>query len=352
LKLPAKILLYLAAIYPERTSVRRKRRCYYSPLPGPPKKKNILICCFLLFGCIGFYSQAFCQLTYQHLLVQLDSPWTCGKLQLIPVRFKDPGFGEIDFAKGSVIGFAQALREGKLTVKETNTPGGDDVSLLEVKNHSKKTVLVNSGEIVAGGMQDRAIGATALLEPDDKETLLPVFCIEKGRWQKKSRGFRYAGSADAELRKEIDVAKKQNKVWKEIDRQLIDKGIQNVTGAYIDLYKDTASVDTACLRFFKQQMIHSDSAYAGFVAVTGNRIINCELFGSSTLCTASYETMLQSYMRSITAADANPQVPKVVIQRFTDKFMENEEKQIQYLNKHGRLYTSNERVLHLIAYDE
>jgi len=335
------------------TSVRRKGRCYEKlPLPGSKKlhlKNSVVFICTILFVCT-----ANAQLTYSSLAVQYGSPWVCGKLQLIPVRFKDTAQGQPDFPKGSIISFEQALREGKISVKETNTPGGDDVGLLEVKNHSKKNILVNSGEIVAGGMQDRAFGSTAIIPPNSDENYLPVFCIEKGRWGKKvkARSFRYAGSVDADLRRQIDVSQKQNKVWKEIDKQLADKGIQNITGAYLDLYTDTAKIDTACINFFKRKMMESDSAYAGFVAVTGNRIINCELFGSSDLCTASFEVMLKSYIRSLDINADAPALHNETVKIFLDKFLETEAQQQQYLSTHGRQFSRNGRVIRLIAYPD
>ena len=98
-------------------------------------------------------------------------------------------------------------------------------------------------------------------------------------------------------------------------------------------------------------MMDTDSAYSGFVAITGNRIINCELFGSSSLCIASFEVMLKSYMRSIGANDGLPKVSTGEVKIFLDKFLETETQQQQYLLLHGRLYSNNGRAVHLIAYD-
>jgi hypothetical protein len=335
------------------TSVRRNRSIIVVLQLGTKKislKKIfhpfiIIILCFLV-------SNSFAQLTYQHLAIQYDSPWICGKLKLIPVRFKDNGGRENNFLNGGLISFEQAFKEGKVSVKETSLPGGSDVSLLELKNHSKKNIVVHSGEIVSGGKQDRAFGATTIIPPGDNENYLPVFCIEKGRWDGKPRTFRYSGSADASLRKQIDITKQQNKVWKEIDRQLEGEGMQNATWNYIDMYKDTSSLDTACIHFFERKLMESDSAYAGFVAVTGNRIIDCQLFGSNDLCVSSFDVMLKSYARSVTAKDGIPQLPDTDVKTFLDKFLKTEEQQKEYLEKHGRLYTYQNHVIHLLAYDE
>ncbi len=341
------------------TRVRRNKRCHNFQKLGTnahhPVEKIFLkkISCYIIVIIFCFFaSNSFAQLTYQHLAVQYDSPWICGKLKLIPVRFKDNGGPQDNFLQGGLISFEQAFKEGKVSVKETNLPGGSDVSLLEVKNHSKKNILVHSGEIVAGGRQDRAFGNTTIIPPGEDENYLPVFCIEKGRWDGKPRTFRYSGMADASLRKQIDITKQQNKVWKEIDRQLEEQGMQNKTWDYLDLYRDTFSVDTSCMHFFKRKMMESDSAYAGFVAITGNRIINCELFGSNDLCISSFDVMLKSYSRSITENDGVPQVSNDKVKIFLDNFLKTEEQQKEYLEKHGRLYTYQNHVIHLVAYDE
>jgi len=343
----------IVQIFCSSTSVRlrRNKRCHCIPRLGTKKlflKKFFYSAIPIIFCLLG--SNSFAQLTYEHLAVQYDSPWICGKLKLIPVRFKDNGGRGNNFLNGGLISFEQAFKEGKVSVKETSLPGGSDVSLLEVKNHTKKNILLNSGEIVSGGRQDRAFGGTTIIPPGDDENYLPVFCIEKGRWDGKPRTFRYSGSADASLRKQIDVTKQQNKVWKEIDRQLEDEGMQNATWNYVDIYRDTSSIDSACMRYFERKLMESDSAYAGFVAITSDHIVDCQLFGSNDLCVASFEVMLKSYARSIKAKDDLPQVTDGDVKIFLDKFLKTEEQQKQYLEKNGRLYTYQNHVIHLIAY--
>ena len=132
---------------------------------------------------------------------------------------------------------------------------------------------------------------------------------------------------------------------------LMDNDIHNSTQAYLDLYKDTGRVDTSCLHFFRAKVMENDSL-AGFVAITGGRIINCELFGSSSLCFASFESMVKGYLRSITKNDSQPDVSNTEVKEFLDKFMQTEEQQKKYLALHGRLYLKNGLPLHLIAYND
>ena len=355
--LSTKSVFAFAAQNLNSTRVRRNQRCHCSLQLGSRKYKdrskkifkrisrNILTSIFIFFV---FASSSHAQLTYEHLAVQYDSPWVCGKLKLIPVRFKGGG-APANFLSGGLISLEEAFKEGKVSLKETSNPGGSDVNLLEIKNLSKKNILVNSGEMLAGGKQDRAVGSTTIIAPNEKN-YLSVFCIEKGRWDGKPRSFHYSGSAGGALRKQIDISKKQNKVWKEIDDQLHDAGLRNKTWEYLDLFKDSSSIDTACLHFLRRKLRESDSAYAGFVAVTGNRIIACDLFGSNDLCIASFEVILKGYERSITLNDDVPQVSNDEVKAFLDKFLKTEEQQKEFLATHGSLYTYQNHVIHLVAY--
>lgn len=304
-----------------------------------------------LFAAVVLQQLASAQITYFNVAVQYDSPWVCKNLKLIPVRFKGNGGDTNQLMKGGVISFEEAFKKGKITVKESDLGGGADVRLITVKNHSKENVLVHSGDIVAGGKQDRAFAGTTILGAEE-EQYMPVFCVEKGRWTKKPHSFRYGGQADASLKKQIDVVRKQNKVWKEIDRQLNENDKKNASSAYLNRFAGEDDIDSTCFRMFTRKLAESDSMYSGFITVTGKRIINCELFSSADLFVASFHSLIKSYQRSVTPKDGKPELPDETVKAFMDKFMETEEKQKAYLNSHGRLYTIQNHVIHLVAYDE
>ena len=292
------------------------------------------------------------QLIYTTLDVQYDSAWVCNNLKLIPVRFKDTGMAQLPQAERNIISFEEALREGKITVKEMATPGGADVGMLTIKNHSKKDILIESGEMVAGGKQDRVFASTTLIPPDEKEVFLPVFCVEKGRWDTRIRSFRYAGPANNALKRQVNIARKQNKVWKEIDRQLGESDKVNKTNAYLEIYRDTINRDSACIAYFNSRMSASDSLFAGFVAITGDKIINCELFGSTAMFMAAYPTLLKSYLRSVNNHAGNPTIANATVKNFLDKFLQTATQQAKYLQDHGALYLFDKKVIHLVAYTD
>jgi len=334
--------------------MRRNRRYHKTQKPAPKKQLCISGRKYLFAVVITFlFSQhSFAQLTYATVGVEYDSAWECNNLKLIPVKFKDTSIGRTRVLDNDVIPFERALKEGKITVKEMTIQGGADVGMLEVKNHSKKNILIESGEMVAGGKQDRAFAETSIVPPGEKEVYLPVFCVEKGRWDDRLRAFRYAGPANSSLRKQINIAKKQNKVWKEIDAELSEGGKDTKTSAYLELYRDTTNKDSACMAFFRKKFAESDSLYAGFVAITGDHIINCEIFGSSDLCVTSFETMLKSYFRSVHDRTGTTKVSENEVKNFADKFLKSDEQQQKYLSDHGAIFTYDKKVIHVVAYPD
>ena len=186
------------------------------------------------------YTKTTAQLTYNELSVQYDSPWTYKKLQLIPIRFKGPGkdSGNTNntMFNGRVISFSDAMQKHKITVKEMTAEGGPDVSTLMIKNRSQDNIMLMSGEMVQGGKQDRAFGETTIIPKRKRKNYVQVFCVEKGRWDDKAKAFKHAGTADVGVRKQIDVSKRQSKVWKQIDEELTEKNKKN-TPARLELKK-------------------------------------------------------------------------------------------------------------------
>src|SRR5688500_3519932 len=107
------------------------------------------------------------QLTHATLRVVYDTPWTYKNLQLIPVRFTNRVEGLPAPAKPSlpVISLQEAMMKGKIKIKEVKYAGGGAVNALEIKNTSKQPVMINTGEMLGGGKQDRMIAETKILQP-------------------------------------------------------------------------------------------------------------------------------------------------------------------------------------------
>jgi hypothetical protein len=71
----------------------------------------------------------------------------------------------------------EALARRAVRVHETG-----DVNRLSVENLGDEDVFIQSGDIVKGGQQDRALTVSLLLPPKSGRVPLAAFCVEQGRW--------------------------------------------------------------------------------------------------------------------------------------------------------------------------
>jgi L-rhamnose mutarotase len=292
------------------------------------------------------------QLTYQQVWVDYDSAWTFQNLQIIPIRFK--GQGNVAFYRqllpNQYITLAEGMRTGKVKVKEFVTKGDADVHILSVQNNSDKTILINSGELLGGGKQDRVVGETKLIQPGKEEQYVTVFCVEEGRWSKKVLPFSHSGNIDMELRKTMDLTQRQADIWKEISQSLSAQNIKSISSQYLELDRDIVKADSAYRNFFNAKLAKTDSAFAGFLAITGDRILGTEIFVTPTLFKNAWESMLATFTRSAITKGSNPYIDKKKMELFMDALLENETSQKKTLAQIGKAYKFENLVIGLIAY--
>jgi hypothetical protein len=76
----------------------------------------------------------------------------------------------------------EALAKGVVKVHETG-----DVNSLAIENLGDAEVFVQSGDLVKGGKQDRALMVSLLLPPHSGRVSIAAFCVEEGRWSARGR---------------------------------------------------------------------------------------------------------------------------------------------------------------------
>ncbi len=290
------------------------------------------------------------QLTYANLKVEFDSAWVCNHLQLVPVRYKTDAIKD-NSVPTSFLSLEQAMKQKKVQVRENYFEGNADVRTIIIRNNSKQNVLVMDGELLQGGKQDRMISETKFIPPGKEQEYLNVFCIEKGRWSKKPKTFTHGGFAGNNLRKVADSTAIQQNVWMEIEKQFANGSKVTSTYPYLEIQQQQLNKDTACINYFIKKMAGSDSAYAGFIAVSDTTIIGCDLFANATLTTSSFPNLLQAYMQATNNSNAGPlTIPPKKLGDFAEKLLGNEDKQKLFLQHHGKIFLQNKKPLHIVAY--
>jgi len=110
--------------------------------------------------------------------------------------------------------------------------------------------------------------------------------------------------------------------------------------------------DTAYMNYFIKKYQQSDSSYAGFMAVTGNRIIACEVFALPQYTQLFYKEMISSFVHALTARDISASFNMQAIKKFADNLFGSEALQKQMLQLHGKADKVNNKTIHLIAYGD
>ncbi len=310
-------------------------------------QKWFTICVLLLAN------RAFAQLTYENLYVDYDSAISYKNLKVIPIRNKGNGDNASLPLLKNTVSFGQALQQGLVTVQERGTTAIENVHWLSMYNNSDKNIFVSSGEVLAGGRQDRVVSKDTIVMAKAGRIDLPVMCVEEGRWSEKDKKFVYRKMANTHLRKTLDETKSQVMVWREINSQLDRDKIKNKTLSYLSRDKD--KVFTALQNeywqffepWFRQQ---KDSNVAGVVCMSGDKILGTDIFIGKNLFYGKVQELMQGYIEEASVFGSIPTVPNKTVHTYLDQFLTDEVTQEEFVKKNGKFFKAGGKVIHLTTY--
>jgi hypothetical protein len=198
---------------------------------------------------------------------------------------------------------AQAFGRGTLRIEEV---GGGQVPQLAVHNDDAHPVLLLDGEHLEGAMQNRVLNVSVLAAPK-ADTVIPVSCVEQGRWGYRAGRHGSAPSDDvayAELRalkaSQVAVAARagagrrvdQSAVWADIERKRAQVGGgASATHAMRDAYDDRRASLDGMLRAFPRPA----DDQTGVVAFAGARPIALDAFDRPSTLAAVWERLVRGY---------------------------------------------------------
>jgi hypothetical protein len=195
---------------------------------------------------------------------------------------------------------SEALKEDWVQITEVSE--GGSVPQLLLINESTQPVLLLDGEELVGAKQNRVLNLTVLVPPESR-LVIPVSCIEQGRWHWRSRQFEAANrtlyaSARAEkmaqvsrsMRSASSYRSDQGALWESIGRKAANFGMHSPTGAASDIFEDRSSFLDEMVRSIKPE---ADQVGAAF-CVRG-RLIGAELFGSADTFARLLPKLIRSY---------------------------------------------------------
>jgi hypothetical protein len=193
-----------------------------------------------------------------------------------------------------------AIEAGQALVEEVNEAGS--VPNLAVTNKTDRPILIPEGEILIGAKQNRVVNVTVLVAAGVK-FLMPVSCVEVGRWRYESRHFESKFCAPPSLRNKKMKAVQRNRA--EGGRAESDQGeVWNEVQAClnkVDARSETTSLTDGFLASEKrlEEYRHEFSLpkeAAGVLVAKGTHVIGMDLFDSSATLQAMWHRLRDAYL--------------------------------------------------------
>ena len=202
--------------------------------------------------------------------------------------------------------------------------GGDEVNRLIVVNRSDKPLYLMPGEVIVGGSQDRTIAEELVLAPTGKPVAVDVYCVEHGRWGRRSDEESAAlltGITDAPEQAEELAAKAgagkfaasagylnkpsrlaaqagrgQQEVWDEVAKANAESKVHTTTMAFTVNYADEeiAGKLRPYLEALEQAVAEQEQVVGAIVAVNG-KVESVDVFGSTPLFRKLWPKLLKSH---------------------------------------------------------
>ncbi|MFZ1103499.1 MAG: DUF6569 family protein [Hyphomicrobiaceae bacterium] len=212
--------------------------------------------------------------------VSLGTPSAYRNLTLTPILLKDGPLSSVE-----PLSAEEALAAGTLRVSEVSAEG--HVPELRVSNSGEAPVLILDGEELVGAKQNRIVNVTILVPPHS-EIVIPVSCIEAGRWGYSRPGFAAAGrvlNPEIRSRKAEAVTRNlkekrmrfsdQHAVWDGVDKMLYALGAASPTRALSDGFEERVNAISDYVAAFELQ-----PGQVGVLYRIGGVLAGLDLFAS------------------------------------------------------------------------
>jgi hypothetical protein len=220
-----------------------------------------------------------------------------------PVTFKNMTVFPLLGGDGTAVDYLtldEALAQKLAAITEVSE--GGSVPELKFVNSGDKKVFLLDGEELVGAKQNRILNLSIMV-PVGKTLVVPVSCVEAGRWHHRSREFSSAPRAhyaEGRARKMAQVSasmkasgrrtSNQGEVWNHINEKFSRFGSSSPTSAMSDIYEQQSMRLEDYVRSFAPA---GDQVGAVF-AIEG-KVVGLELFDSPETLQKLFPKLLRSY---------------------------------------------------------
>jgi hypothetical protein len=194
----------------------------------------------------------------------------------------------------------EALKETLIEVVEVDDAG--DVPNLKVINKSERMVLILDGEELVGAKQNRIVNTTILI-PGKATVLIPVSCVEQGRWNYDAPQFhsekrvmapvmraKKAGKVSLSLRENLGFQSDQGEIWDGIAQIAQRRDAVSPSMAMSEVYeKDRPTIDEYVKHF---RLIDGQ---VGAVFMINGEVVGLDSLGKAESFSKIFKKLVESY---------------------------------------------------------
>ena len=194
----------------------------------------------------------------------------------------------------------EALNENLIEIVEKDS--GGSVPELRVMNKSPKMILILDGEELVGAKQNRIVNTTILIQKNST-VVIPVSCVEHGRWSYDSPHFHskermMSSNLRAMKSEQVNFSRKssgefrsdQSAIWDSIAEKSARMGAPSPTGAMAAMYdKERPSIDEYV------QPFHLIDSQIGAVFMINGKVAGTDAFGKPETFSKVFKKLLESY---------------------------------------------------------
>lgn len=218
-----------------------------------------------------------------------------------------------------------ALERKLARVTEISADGR--VPELAFENDSSEKVLLVDGDELVGAKQNRVLNLSILVGGRQK-LVIPVSCVEQGRWSYHSRDFRSArrslfAKARAKKMRQVteslrlnqDRRSNQSEVWADVAGKVAFCQVDSDTLAMADAYESRARQLSAYVSAFRAEL-----GQRGAVMAIDGKPVGLELFDSAGAFARYLDKLVRSYaLDAVETESGKTLVPsEAEVQRFLD----------------------------------
>lgn len=225
--------------------------------------------------------------------IRVLQPQVAGNVAITQLTGTDPNYPP-------VIPYHVAHAGGLVEITERGGPNA--VSELTARNLGKGYVLILEGEVIVGAKQNRTLN-TSILLPPGSITVIPVSCVERGRWSGRTDSFtpsddfvtpdmraKKIRGVHRDLKSRGRYGSDQGQVWNDISDRISFAKIGSSSESFTD-FADAgkAGIDGILPKFPRQE------GAVGMVGFIGGKIVGCDVIPSPEVFSEYYDRLLRSY---------------------------------------------------------